>query len=181
MLIDLFEGMKTGNKKQQDAYSAIMELNIFNELSSYNPVLCGTLPIGIDIVGSDLDIIMEVQELEHFAEQLQTLYYNKDNFTMKRTTIRGKEVVKANFVFNNFEFELFGQAQPLHKQNAYLHMIIEHKLLQKVPNLKEKVINLKKQGYKTEPAFCKLLGITGDPYVSLIQLGVEEGIVTDIF
>lgn len=106
---------------------------------------------------------------------------NKDNFTIKRTTIRGKEVVKANFVYNNFEFEFFGQAQPVHKQNAYLHMIIEHKLLQKFPNHKEKVINLKKQGYKTEPAFCKLLDITGDPYVGLIRLGDEEGIVTDVF
>ncbi|WP_413465989.1 DUF4269 domain-containing protein [Metabacillus litoralis] len=179
-MIDLFEGMKTGNRKQQDAYSVIMELNIFHELRTYNPVLCGTLPIGIDVEGSDLDIIMEVQELEHFTEQLQTLYNNKDNFTLKRTIIRGREVVKATFFFNNFEFELFGQTQLVHKQNAYLHMIIEHKLLQKVPNLKEKVINLKIQGYKTEEAFCKLLDITGDPYEGLIRLGVEEGIVKDL-
>ena len=171
--------MKTGNKKKQDAYTAIMELDIFNELSTYNPVLCGTLPIGIDIVGSDLDIIMEVQELDHFEELLQTLYNNKDEFTIKRTTIKGKEVVKANFVFKDFEFELFGQAQPVHKQNAYLHMIIEHELLQNVPNIKQKVINLKKQGYKTEPAFCKLFDITGDPYVGLIRFGVEKGIITD--
>ncbi|KMJ57349.1 alpha/beta hydrolase [Bacillus sp. LL01] len=169
--------MKAGNIKQQEAYVAMRDLNILNELDAYNPILCGTLPIGIDIQGSDLDIIMEVQELGHFAEKLQTLYADKENFSIKRTTIRGREVVKANFIFRDFEFELFGQAQPVHKQFAYLHMMIEYELLKRNPGLKEKVINLKNQGYKTEPAFCKLLNICGDPYEGLIRFGVEEGIV----
>jgi hypothetical protein len=177
-MIDLFEKMKMGTEKQQDAYSAIKELDIMNELSAYNPVLCGTLPIGIDIPGSDLDIIMEVQELESFEELLQTLYNKIDGFRIKRKTINGKEVVKANFTFKDFEFELFGQAQPVHKQHAYLHMMIEHELLQRYPALQQKVIHLKNQGYKTEPAFCKLLDITGDPYEGLIRFGVEEGIIT---
>ncbi|WP_396266320.1 DUF4269 domain-containing protein [Halobacillus amylolyticus] len=179
-MINLFEGMKMGSKKQQKAYAAIKELDICNDLSTYNPVLCGTLPIGIDVVGSDLDIVMEVQDLDHFEERLQTLYNNKGNFTLKRATIRGNQVVKANFFFSNFEFELFGQSQPVQKQNAYLHMLIEYKLLKKDPILKEKVINLKMQGYKTEPAFCTLLDIPGDPYEGLIQFGVEEGIVTEV-
>lgn len=176
-MINLFEQMKTGNKKQREAYLAIKKLNILYELHAYNPVLCGTLPIGIDIKGSDLDIIMEVKELDGFAEKLQTLYADKENFSLKRTTIRGRKVVKANFIFHNFEFELFGQAQPVYKQFAYLHMMIEYELLKRNPGLKEKVINLKNQGYKTEPAFCQLLNINGDPYEGLILFGVEEGIV----
>ncbi|MBY7142160.1 DUF4269 domain-containing protein [Virgibacillus sp. NKC19-3] len=172
--------MQMGNKKQQKAYAVIRELNICDDLSSCNPVLCGTLPIGIDILGSDLDIVMEVQDLDYFEERLQILYHSKGNFKLKRTTIRGNPVVKANFFFRNFEFELFGQSQPVLKQNAYLHMLIEHKLLEKRPNLKEKVINLKKQGYKTEPAFCTLLGIPGDPYEGLIQYGIKEGIITEV-
>ncbi|TYS67949.1 DUF4269 domain-containing protein [Sutcliffiella horikoshii] len=169
--------MKKGKIQQQEAYSAIQELNILNDLHIYNPVLCGTLPIGIDVKDSDLDIIMEVRKLDIFANELHTLYADKENFTLKRTTIRGRDVVKANFMFRNFEFELFGQAQPVHNQFAYLHMKIEYELLQRDPSLREKVIRLKKQGYKTEPAFCKLLGISGDPYEGLISYGVEEGIV----
>ncbi len=179
-VINLIGDMNTGTKKQQDAYEAIKKLNIFNDLSTYNPVLCGTLPIGIDVMSSDLDIIMEVQELKHFEELLHSLYADKENFRTKKTTIRCKEVVKANFMFNNFEFELFGQSQPVHKQHAYLHMLIEHELLKEEPTLKEKVINLKKQGYKTEPAFCKLLDIPRDPYESLIQFGVERGIIAEV-
>lgn len=176
-MIDLFAGMKMGTEKQQDAFTAIMELDILNELSTYNPVLCGTVPIGIDIPGSDLDIIMEVQELDPFEELLQTLYNKKEGFTIKRKTMNGKEVVKANFTFRGFEFELFGQDLPVHMQHAYLHMMIEHELLQRNPALQQEVIHLKKQGYKTEPAFCKLFDIRGDPYEGLIRFGVEEGMI----
>jgi hypothetical protein len=78
------------------------------------------------------------------------------------------------------DFELIGQSQPVHKQNAYLHMIIEDKLMEIHPDFKEKVINLKKQGYKTEPEFCTLLNISGDPYEGLIQFGIKEGIITEV-
>ncbi|WP_406945989.1 DUF4269 domain-containing protein [Halobacillus sp. SY10] len=180
-MFDLFEGMKRGNKRQRDAYTTIKELCIFDELSIYNPMLCGTIPIGIDLDNSDLDIVMDVKDLRLFEKKLDALYGDKPGFTMKRTIIRGREVVKANFLSNNFELELFGQDQSTYFQNAYLHMIIEHELLKDNPTLKGKVIDLKKQGYKTEPAFCKLLGIAGDPYEGLVQYGIKERIIKPEF
>ncbi|MBP1969771.1 hypothetical protein J2Z83_001879 [Virgibacillus natechei] len=84
-LIHLFEGLQMGNEKQQKAYLAIKELNICNDLSTYNPVLCGTLPIGIDVLGSDLDIVMEVQDLDYFEERVLGL----------------KGLIVALFVINN--------------------------------------------------------------------------------
>ncbi|SFF58066.1 protein of unknown function [Halobacillus alkaliphilus] len=176
-MFDLFEGMKRGNKKQRDAYTTIKELCIFDELSIYNPMLCGTIPIGIDLDNSDLDIVMDVKDLRLFEKKLDDLYGNKSGFTMRRTIIRSREVVKAKFLSNNFELELFGQDQSIYFQNAYLHMIIEYELLKNNPTLKDKVIELKKQGYKTEPAFCKLLGIAGDPYIGLVQYGIKERII----
>ncbi|WP_230500099.1 DUF4269 domain-containing protein [Sutcliffiella rhizosphaerae] len=167
--------MINGNGKQRAAYTAIMQLNILSDLKEYNPTLCGTIPIGIDIEGSDLDIIMEVHDLETFAARLQALYKDKEAFQLKRTVIRGKEVVKANFHFNEFEFELFGQAQPVQEQYAYLHMMIENECMKKMPSLKAEIITLKKQGFKTEPAFCKVLGIKGDPYDGLITYWETEG------
>jgi len=50
-------------------------------------------------------------------------------------------------------------------------MIIEHAILKLDPSVKKEILSLKKQGYKTEPAFCKVLGLKGDPYLSLIQYG----------
>ncbi|RDY69116.1 DUF4269 domain-containing protein, partial [Halobacillus trueperi] len=142
-MFDLFEGMKRGNKKQREAYTTIKELCIFDELSIYNPILCGTIPIGIDLDNSDLDIVMDVKDLRLFEKKLDAFYGDKPGFTMKRKIIRGREVVKANFLSNNFELELFGQNQSTYFQNAYLHMIIEHVLLKDHPTLKDKVIDLK--------------------------------------
>ncbi|MDP4549599.1 DUF4269 domain-containing protein [Alkalihalobacillus macyae] len=176
--IQLVEAMKSGSDKQKMAYKAIEDLQIMDKLRSYNPVVCGTIPIGLDIEGSDLDIIMEISNLEHFENKLRTLYGHKDHFSLKRTTINGMEVVKANFKFKRFDFELFGQRRPVHKQNAYLHMIIEYELMQRVSDLKFKVLELRRQGYKTEPAFCKILGITEDPYQGLISYGIKEGIIS---
>jgi hypothetical protein len=38
--------------------------------------------------------------------------------------------------------------------------------------LREKVINLKLSGLKTEPAFCQVLGIAGDPYEELLKFKI---------
>jgi hypothetical protein len=49
-------------------------------------------------------------------------------------------------------------------------MLIEHRLLLKHGEaFKNKVIELKQNGLKTEPAFAKLLGIEGDPYEELLK------------
>ena len=44
-------------------------------------------------------------------------------------------------------------------------MIVEYKLLKRLgETARQGIIELKRSGYKTEPAFAKLLRITGDPY-----------------
>lgn len=143
----------------------------------YSPILCGTIPLGIDTASSDLDIIMEVHDLPTFAAKISFLYGHHSHFKIKRKIIRNKSVIKANFIYQDFEFELFGQAQPVTKQYAYLHMIIEKYLLDENPSWKKELIALKERGLKTEPAFCHMLGLTGDPYHALIDYGVRRNII----
>lgn len=50
-------------------------------------------------------------------------------------------------------------------------MIIENALLEQFPYIRAEVIRLKKEGMKTEPAFCKIFDLDGDPYESLLQYG----------
>jgi hypothetical protein len=105
-----------------------------NDLSEFTPLLCGTLPIGIDIEGSDLDIIMEVTDFSLYESKVTKLYGEMENFKIKRSEINDIPFIKGNFLYQGFEFELFGNEQPVHKQNAYLHMIIEHKILLLFPH-----------------------------------------------
>ncbi|MBP2078756.1 DUF4269 domain-containing protein [Oceanobacillus polygoni] len=169
--------LKQGNTRQYRAYKAIKQLNILKDLMDYTPILCGTIPIGVDVKDSDLDIILEVNDFNHFKTRIIKLYGEHEAFTIKQIRIRDTPVIKTNFHYSGFEFELFGQAKPVHKQYAYLHMIIEYHLLKEMPKLREKVIHLKRQGMKTEPAFCEILGIKGDPYERLIEIGIEKGII----
>ncbi|ACT02106.1 DUF4269 domain-containing protein [Paenibacillus sp. JDR-2] len=160
----------------QRAYEVLDKLGIMRDLAEYTPVLCGTIPIAIDVEGSDLDIAMEVRDSESFRERVALLYGHHEDFCWKEKRIRNLPVYKANFRYECFEFELFGQPVPVTKQNAYLHMVVEEELMKRNPALRAQVIRLKLQGIKTEPAFALLLGLVGDPYEALLELGEELGL-----
>jgi len=161
--------LQPGNEKQIKAYQVLMDNKILEKLSFYHPILVGTIPINIDIENSDLDVICEVLDKGEFIAQLNLLFGNEKNFTIHEST--KFKAVKANFTIDDFEIEVFGQNTPTKRQNAYRHMLIEYKLLlEKGEAFRQEVLSLKKQGYKTEPAFAKLLGIEGDPYEELLKL-----------
>ncbi|MBR7796357.1 MAG: DUF4269 domain-containing protein [Bacillota bacterium] len=169
--------LKFGDWTQKCAFKAIENINIMEDLQQYTPFLCGTFPLGIHTEASDLDIIVEAQDLSAFAEKIRSLYGGFDAFSIKRKKIRNHAVVKANFLYQDFEFELFGQAQPVHQQYAYLHLIIEDYLLQSFPSLKPLVKVLKENGFNTEEAFCELLGLDGNPFEQLIHYGKRIRII----
>lgn len=169
--------LKNGSLKQQLAYGTLSRLNILNELKDFNPILCGTIPIEIDIEGSDLDIITEVHDLNSFEKLLKNSYEKQKQFQISQSLVRGIPTITANFTYEGFEIEIFGQPVPSIKQNAYLHLIIEQFILIQNPTIKDKIIKLKKEGYKTEPTFCKILGLEGEPYDELIKYGIRQGAI----
>ncbi|MGE5653267.1 MAG: DUF4269 domain-containing protein [Bacillota bacterium] len=171
--------LKAGTPRQQEAYQAIAGSGVFRLLAAYTPVLAGTIPIDIDIETSDLDIICEVHDAKRFAATLTAGLSSHQGFTMHEEIVQGLPVVICRFTYMDFAFEVFGQPLPVSKQNAYLHMLAEYSLLQAAgPSGKEAIRALKRQGLKTEPAFARYFGISGDPYEALLKLGkhiVHEG------
>ncbi len=164
------EYLKWGNERQQKAYLALNELNIFEELELYEPLLTGTIPIDIDLPESDLDIICTCEDHAEFSKRLCELFKNKKDFELTSYEYNGVETTIAKFKFNTFEIEIFGQHIPTQQQNAYRHMLIEYKILTQKGNLfKRQIRELKSKGFKTEPAFAKLLGLKGDPYTALLK------------
>ncbi|MCY9698331.1 DUF4269 domain-containing protein [Paenibacillus alginolyticus] len=177
MFFNTINYLKSGNEVQRRAYQVIKKLNILNDLSRYTPTLCGTIPISIDVKGSDLDIILEVYDLKVLKDEVYSLYGNLDGFVLRELVVRSVPTIVSNFHFRGFEFELFAQPSPVQQQNAYRHMIIENNLLLKNPHIRSKIISLKEKGIKTEPAFAQVFELTGDPYDELLILGREIGII----
>ncbi|MDV2583052.1 DUF4269 domain-containing protein [Alkalibacillus haloalkaliphilus] len=176
-LFDSLAAMNSGNNMQRQAVAAVKRLGILIDFSKYDPIVCGTIPLQIDLEESDLDIIFYVNNFDDFEQKVLKLYGHLSDFRLERKMIRNEDVVKANFNFEGFEFEIFGQNLPTHKQHAYLHMVIQAEILKREESLKQQIIGLKEEGYKTEPAFCEVLGISGDPYIGLLEYGKKYGFI----
>jgi len=165
------EYLKHGNKKQIKAYFDLKKHNVLQLLSSYNPILTGTIPIGIDIPSSDLDIICECKNHDAFLLFLKQQFSKYQDFKVYQTIQNTIPSIIATFKTEHFLYEIFGQAIPSKKQNAYRHMLIENEILkQNGLQFKKDIVSLKLKGFKTEPAFAKLLGLKGNPYLALLAL-----------
>ena len=163
--------LQFGNEKQVKAYQVLMDNKILEKLAFYHPILVGTIPINIDIESSDLDIICEVYDNDEFINRLMATFGPEKDFSVTESI--KFNATKATFKIEDFEIEIFGQNRPTMQQNAYRHMLIEYRLLlEKGEVFRQEIISLKKQGYKTEPAFAKLLGIEGNAYEALLKLAI---------
>ncbi|RZL36930.1 MAG: DUF4269 domain-containing protein [Pedobacter sp.] len=165
--------LKFGNDRQRSAYRTLTEHKIFEQLIEFSPILTGTIPINIDIAESDLDIICYCKDLNDFSIRLTNLFIEEQGFQLKEVFINDEKTVIANFYLDQFEIEIFGQNTPTKNQNSFKHMLIEHAILQKMgENFRQEIITLKQAGLKTEPAFAKLLGLSGDPYKAIMNFNV---------
>jgi hypothetical protein len=157
-----------GNQVQKAAYHALQRLGIFEDLAAYSPVLVGTIPIDVNIAGSDLDILLCAPDLPELAERLAKLYPIKAAHYGEQ---EGKRYYLAKLNAEGFEIEFFAQDITTHLQNGYRHMLIEARLLELAGDEAREVIRkLKRSGLKTEPAFAQYFKLAGNPYEVLIGL-----------
>lgn len=162
--------LKSGQLRQVMAYNTLTKYKVIELLAAYTPVLAGTIPIGIDVDGSDLDVLCYWHDKETFINTIKKSFSGKKGFVLKDYTINDVPTIKANFYIDGFEVEIFGQNIPVKEQSGYRHMIIEHKILEhKGIEFRKEIIRLKSQGIKTEPAFAMLLGLEGNPYEALLD------------
>jgi hypothetical protein len=166
--------LRAGNTRQQAAYATLINHDIPGKLAAFDPVLAGTIPIGIDVETSDLDVICCWADKKTFADALQRCFGEYRGFLLAEMAVRGEEAIVASFDVDGFDVEIFGQNIPVRQQNAYRHLLIEHRILtEKGEAFRQQIIQLKQQGHKTEPAFAMLLGLdTDDPYSALLAFEV---------
>jgi hypothetical protein len=171
--IDLFDlsYLAAGGTRQRAALQVIEELGICRDLAEYTPALAGTIPLGIDIEGSDLDVICQARDLDVFAARVRELYSGRDGFRLACYPVRGVSSVVAGFNHDGWVFEVFAQAVPVAEQYACLHLLSEARLLELAGEAARiSIREMKQQGLKTEPAFARYFQLPGDPYEALARL-----------
>jgi hypothetical protein len=160
-----------GTAVQKEVYNLLLELDIMNLLTDYNPLLVGTIPLGIQVEGSDLDIICEVYDPMKFKALGVRYFGAMEGFVSESRVVQGIPRTKINFMVKGWPIELFGQPRRTELQNGYLHMIVEAEILAQMDDdFRERIILLKSSGWKTEPAFAKAMGLEDDPYEALLEL-----------
>jgi hypothetical protein len=168
---DTIEYLKHGNDRQIQVFNLLRRHRILEQLTEFDPIVVGTIPINIDIESSDIDIICYYNNKTRFADKIVSLFEKQDGFRIWENDKIDQGATVATFTLKDFTVEIFGQNIPTRQQMAYRHMLIENNiLLEKGEEFRKRVIELKQQGLKTEPAFAFLLELEGDPYIELLQL-----------
>jgi hypothetical protein len=110
--------LREGGIKQELAYLALQGSGVWTLLREFKPVLAGTIPLRINIAGSDLDVLCEVPEAAQarFAALVQAHFGAYQGFWLAQRRIGGHATTVAGFRYRNETIELFGQALPTDQQ-----------------------------------------------------------------
>jgi PhzF family phenazine biosynthesis protein len=150
--------------------------SLFTILAPFSPTLAGTIPLRVDIEGSDADIICGVRHHDVFCEVVYQHFYHYPDFTMRQVEINGVQSSIASFLVYHSDgaalpVEIFGQKTPVWEQFAARHFWVEARLLWVGnDNDRQTIRKYKRRGMKTEPAFALHFCIPGEPYSALFRL-----------
>jgi len=166
--------LQQGSANQRAAWRVLTELAILDILAPFHARLTGTIPIDVDIPGSDLDIICQADDLDALAQLLETHYGHHPSFQIAHKTRYGHPVLVCEFERGGFLIQVYGSSTPVQRQRAWVHMVAEAYLLDLGgEGAREAVRALKRAGEKTEPAFAQVFELAGDPYDVLYALGMH--------
>ncbi len=157
-----------GNQK---IWPALKKSEVLSLLKEFNPLVAGTFPLGLQTEDSDIDILIKLVDKAQLISLAKKTWGSQSGFTVEETTVDKLETVIIRFQIDDVPFEIFAQAKEPIKQKAYLHFLVEERLLKEVgKDFRNLVMRLRKQGLKTEPAFAQALNLSGDPYEELLDL-----------
>lgn len=168
--------LRDGSPIQRKGWEVLTASNMLVILKPFHPILTGTLPLDIFLEGkSDLDISCEVYNHDEFSSLVKEFFSDRPHFTIRDKALGFVHSTIVNFMQDDFPVEIVAQSLPIQEHVAVRHLQIEYTILQHYgDSFKAQVLDLKRQGIKTEPAFAELLHLKGDPYKALLNLKFEK-------
>lgn len=162
---------RTGARMNACSYiDAINRTGIFDILAPFDPHIVGTLPLGISLPDSDIDIVCHAPDPNAAAEPVWTAFSAADGFALYRWSVKGRPMI-AKFAAEGWPFEVFVSPEPVADQAGWQHFVVERRLLDLAGfSLRDQIMTLRMRGIKTEPAFATALGLPGHPYQAMSDL-----------
>ena len=155
----------------EQVFSAIRGSEVLERLARFDPLVAGTFPLNIFTAESDVDVLVCSEDLSLLSDEITKLYSSFDCFKLDFVKQDEGSYLLAKFNYNDVPFEIFGQSITTVKQRGYKHFQVEERLLKLGGGtLRKKVRELRSSGLKTEPAFASALDLSGDPYISILDL-----------
>lgn len=160
---------------------ALKRVGVLSALAQFDPHVAGTPPLGLDLADSDIDVLCHAPDPMQFLLVIWTVFGNYPAFAA-RQWVSGERPVIAEFSAEGWTFELFGCPQPVGEQIGWRHFRIEQRLLALGgTRLRTLVMEQRRRGLKTEPAFAAVLSLTGNPYQALLDLDTwSDDALTDL-
>lgn len=157
-------------------HQAVVASKILETLSAFHPEVAGTIPLGIDVEGSDVDILMGASDFEAVKQKFRESGSHLGECHFKEKELGGRSSLIVRFTFDGVPFEVVAQGEAPVRQTAYRHFLVEERLLRiGGTDFVSEIRRFRGTGEKTEPAFARALGLKGDPYIELLKLdGLSE-------
>jgi Domain of unknown function (DUF4269) len=139
-------------------------------LAQFAPRVAGTPPLALDRADSDIDVLCHAPDPVQFVLAIWTAFSQYPDFRVWQWA-SGVRPVIAEFSAESWTFEVFGSPQPVQNQMGWRHLRGEQRLLSiGGTRLRAPVMDQRRRGRKTEPAFAAVLSLSGDPYRALLDL-----------
>ena len=159
-----------GNPRQRSAH-ALLSSGVWDTLERLcqDVALVSTVAIGLDLPGSDLDILCQHPDPARLAallrEQGWTASDKGHQVWLLEQTLTGPDQAR-------WPVELYVTQAPLETLNGWRHLSLMAALLGHFGHdFYQAVLRLRlESGLKGEAAICRLLGLGGDPYAALLTL-----------
>ena len=150
---------------------ALAACRVLERLADFDARAAGTPPLGLDMPGSDIDVLCCAPDAHAFAAALWAAFSDTPGFTLTQWRDPPRPVV-GTFDAAGWRIEVYGEAAPVERQRGWRHFAVERRLLALGgPRFRCAVLDLRRRGWKTEPAVAAALGLPDDPYLALLDLG----------
>lgn len=154
------------------ALAVVRRAGVLDALATYDPVIVGTFPLGLDREGSDVDVLCHADDLQGFVDNATRAFGDHQPVSSHRFVPRdGHEAAVVRFAVDDVPVEVFAQPVPTTEQHGFRHLQVERRLLDLGgERLAARLRANRAPGASVEAAFAEVLGLPGDPFEAVLSL-----------